>query len=1763
MKRTDSESFAFGYSLDQKLFRSLYEPFKDVVGETVLKSQKLNEDIILRNLASPGIEQIKASNNLILSAANNAMKAYNDPRAVSVIMSAATGAPRPDTIRLHASAQYLASMGIDPRNTAELRAFIGQTKGFETSGILSVLGIKKATYDEFDKQQEGLARTLSENPNFDHKNLTKNLIYNVYEKDEKTFVGLKSIVRSLKSDLATETGVRNVSGYYSSSIDNTLPILNINPIRAGLRNITKFATEELRIPILNINPAQMLGVKDFYAQSEAGEMLLSMSRASHPFVPKTAQAADMYTWHSTGGFLGTKGKLFAHKSTVDPNNPRRIKFETTGFDGFYRPLNMAVSSMFSRTAELAAGEKRAYSEGSDGLVAKAKRFLSFDEEQPNSLLRFIGRLKNRQADVNNPALLHKLMQVEMDEPFTIGGFGKKRNLKLTKGADDFAFDEGVIKKDPNIHVGRSGQIEFPTFQVVDVDTNEIVASHAELMEAFTRMAKKTLSYGVNKRIGKQFLLNDRIDLIDDQLLGQAQDVFGVNLSKEDLANRLLNPRSASDRDDILKLFKDDLALIKESHGKKDAIRAAEAAEIGENPALSQIYQPIAKAHSRIRRLGDIQDISQQSPMYEASSSIVTRADEISSEVVRYLIQRKALMQPRRDLGIKVVKDVAEIVDDLFERGVITAAQRSEAQAATLSTIYNISAFSTYRYSTPSSNLKNITDMSARFDFARNYLSQMGKDVSSSLVSPFTEGSSAIASGGVISTFVPGGKALKSFISKNLNMGGYVPDTSVSSLSGYSVGSQFTFMPTVATAIKANPKAALMSAAGIHTYDNAEGFSLGSVPISHTFQRLNRYFGSVGAGLKEDDFYGPLDLYFRGMNAKRILPAVAIGSTALAADRTIGGYTQPKDERGERVYSPLFLGAATRGAAEIHSAVAGLAPGGLTYRQKRDQLLYGEVPIRKGRFWPLGNTPFQGSKIEYYRPSYYRRMQGAPTHTSESFGSPIERLLYYNDFSPLRPLDPYRFERKHYEDRPYPITGEYFSGPFGAAVPILNATVGRVLKPQRAMHPIETSFGLSEYQRVGQSGAYLPPTGLSRPTSLNFGTPVNNINLSAAPAYYNPPRPLKHISASLNPNQFASNPIGNTAANAAISYFNQSNSSQAGSLNSARNATRANLSYYNQSLSSGSAVTPGGPGQISTSVMPGVPVGANIPPIDIVPIGLPSRTTDRDVIGGEIGYRFQETAGIYGFTAGNIRESLGFGRFDFEPTPAVLQSASKAYGSTRSFWDLNLGGLGDIPLQAEGPLGNIEFSEIVRRFIPKERNNIDYINPIKNRMGKQYSFLPGRDNFIDFTTGDPFVKVKEGEMRLPGVGYERFNKLYPDRTGRYGAVNQLDILADVAPYSKQFRTLNASIDKMGLSEEERAKVGQIRAQLNAIENSRTNFDSYYDDSLLGRAVNPIKTIRHINNPIINKFFGETSPTEEYERRNIYGATFPEWQRPAESFIKPIYYKSTNRNPILAAGIGAVAFSLFGRGPRGAQIFGTLGAVTVGGFSLFQRSKDKRFIPQERQKQFALEEYIDILSYVKNRTAASRAEKIGDFKSANQFMNLSKRTMYGADLNSKSIDQLAMSIPKRKRDYFKAMIKAPPSQRGRILSTAPRLERRIYEATWGMPVERRPDLNEYFTRHELPGPNWEGWHPNTNMDHVKIKTGQAMGLEMSQMGFYPQQIKEAQLTNPGYPEFNRSSGPPQRVRAKLQRLMFDMGISGDITEVANSSNPGEINVMAGVN
>jgi hypothetical protein len=277
------------------------------------------------------------------------------------------------------------------------------------------------------------------------------------------------------------------------------------------------------------------------------------------------------------------------------------------------------------------------------------------------------------------------------------------------------------------------------------------------------------------------------------------------------------------------------------------------------------------------------------------------------------------------------------------------------------------------------------------------------------------------------------------------------------------------------------------------------------------------------------------------------------------------------------------------------------------------------------------------------------------------------------------------------------------------------------------------------------------------------------------------------------------------------------------------------------------------------------------------------------------------------------------------------------------------------------------------------------------------------------------------------------------------------------------------------------------------------------------------------------------------------------------------KSTQENPISAAATLGFVGSMFGATP-GAKLFGTTaGIMAGGGSSIFGNAYElitgDRFIPQERKKELALEEYTDILSYVKNTRLANMSKQSGDMASANQFRMAAKRTMYGADLYGSDVETLSLAVPKRKREHFKAMISAPVSEREKILSTSGRLERRLYEAAWGMKVEKRPELEDYFARHELPDASWEGWHPNTNIDAVKIKMGQSMGLEMSQMGYYPQQIKEANLVNPSYPNFNYNNDR-QDVVYKLRSLMSGMGLSGSVNVSSNPFGSNNFNVSAGV-
>ena len=1565
--------------------------------------------------------------------------------------------------------QKIGKVGLNAEDYGQLRSFLVREKQI-SSGVLSsgfnILGLRPVTLDE----------------------ATERGIFDNLDPEAKNIVSQISTAMAKADPTVSGAGTSVVRDVYLTKSGN---IIDFSGVKQSIRNVGNFLANDLKIPVLGFNPAQMFAKESFNEMSGRAPFQIVQGRISQPFLQGSDPGADFYLFYSGGK---SKGKVLAFNREDITG-----KYQSKEVEGFYRPLARNSSQMLTRVARTAASEKGApdlnqlnFEEGKfrSRTFAAMARFgvtpqhelkfrqaLDINYDQPNSIFGFISRFMGRQTDPNNPRFFARILS------------GQEVKTK-----------KGIAKL--NIQQADDGSVS--SINVINTQTGDEMISQGDLLSSFEQFRRQTLGYAYGKRVIKS---------LEDAGIG----TFGkTRLSEIDNVQDL-----ASFARNVLSRLDSDAAALRSA-----GIETATLQQMG----------------SRINKVLEESQLVSASQIRATSPNILTRQDVLENEVFRYLVQRQELLGIASNptaKGATFIK-INEVLSQMSKE--IPAGQLAEARAAAFGTLLNLNSFRANRsflneLQVQKAALKNAAeDLMAAPDIAQ----------------PFINGSisrvNEVARTGLLKQLLYPKTSTAPF---------RISDLAADPLgSATGPGADVLLVPTFGTVFAKNPMGALGSVLGINTYNNIAGYSSMSAAVSHGVERLNKYFGTVGMQLDVNQYNSPLELFAYGMVGKRVLPAYAAGIGFMTVDRTVGGYVNEKDERGERVYSPFLVSSAAKAVGNMHALGAGLIPGGMSYEEKKEQLFEGEVPIRQGRFWPLGNTPFMGGKIMYYRPSIYRKIETGAMFTSDSFGTPIERALYYTDISPLRPFDPYRFERKHYQDRPYPVTGEYFTGPFGPLNPVLNATVGKVLKPQIMMHEQAVSQGLSAYAPAGQSGAYDASAYLNQSYGSQQQPGAGQMAFIASGRQ-----------GTIRQATMASTGISSGFATPMQVQSNQQLASASAPLNTAKMSTMQNIGTMNS---------------MYTQMAYGAPKVSGIMPPRIVGAGVPLSAGSSQMQGQEFMYRSQEALGIYGFAGGALRESFGYGQSDFQPQRSVLQSASKAYGTSRQFWDHNLGGLGDVPLLGGRQFGSIEFSEITRRFIPKERTNIDYINPIQNLMGQQYPFLPGPEYYIDFTRGDPFTKVQEGELRLPGVAYERLNRLNSDETGRYGVIDQYKILGDVAPYSTQYRALDRKINSLVEDPAEKIKVQEIRERVASIQQKETFSEYRYAGMTAEEAgTNPLahnigrvtEYLAHRDTFINRKLINKQTAVEDWERSNVYGATFPEWQRPYESFIEPMINKAADRNPIAASATLATAGLFFGRTAPGKLVASTVGAVTGLGVSTGANIQEaitgERFIPLERKKELALEEYSDILSYVKNTRLANMAEMAGDAGAAFQFKSAAKRTMYGAPIYEMGtgrygtdVESLSLAIPKRKREHFKAMINAPENERGRILSTAGRLERRIYQAAWGMPVEERPNLEEYFSDRELPSQDWEGWHANSNMDAVKIKIGQHMGLEMSQMGYYPQQIREANLVNPSYPNFNFASNSNSDVAYRLRSLMSGMGISGSIIPVANPFGSQNIDINAGV-
>lgn len=504
---------------------------------------------------------------------------------------------------------------------------------------------------------------------------------------------------------------------------------------------------------------------------------------------------------------------------------------------------------------------------------------------------------------------------------------------------------------------------------------------------------------------------------------------------------------------------------------------------------------------------------------------------------------------------------------------------------------------------------------------------------------------------------------------------------------------------------------------------------------------------------------------------------------------------------------------------------------------------GYEPVRKGAWWIFGSVnEARGGEIQYWQPSFVRRIESDYEDIS-LYGDNREKWAHSWLPTPTHPLstfrallNPYWLEDLHEDDRPYAVSGSLFADgtPWGA---VLNPTVGQLIKPRKELHPYRLHNGVDVKNLLREMNEYIRVK--ARDFSENNLISVNGDNLSASDfTAWNAP----DQDTSIDTYQFGLDGYGgggyypNLSAaqyrhgvycrytQPLIDYsdgFNKMDERNVkylvdndGLFSSAVDAVKNNFGIGKDALNHLPSEIESRDGDIiadkdgkfgvfrisdndyeaiqdakdmlrnmNEAIKHKPPKIAKLNTFDkseemISPETLkhyqPSRGMDllnhpdeiAEMINVGNSYDYIHNAaisarlitGIYGYMLGEAT-GIGVDNQKMIPTSQNMTSFS------RSFWDSNIGDAGG------------DVMEIARRFIPDFRRG-NRISPLLNEMP---DWLPDRFKF-----GDPMAILPKGEMRLPGAGYESLNKLHPDIFGDYGTFDRYKILADIAPFSPEYK-----------------------------------------------------------------------------------------------------------------------------------------------------------------------------------------------------------------------------------------------------------------------------------------------------------------------------------------------------------------------------------------
>ena len=459
----------------------------------------------------------------------------------------------------------------------------------------------------------------------------------------------------------------------------------------------------------------------------------------------------------------------------------------------------------------------------------------------------------------------------------------------------------------------------------------------------------------------------------------------------------------------------------------------------------------------------------------------------------------------------------------------------------------------------------------------------------------------------------------------------------------------------------------------------------------------------------------------------------------------------------------------------------------------------DVAQKANRWWMFGGTAWEGSHTQYFTKHAVARINADGTdkvrYGDDDTKKKLNPLLH-----PLAYIkDPYRYEKMHAEDSPYPVWGMDVS--YGSIYgKLFERTVGQVIKPDIVNPAI---YDLSE--------------GMQESKSLKMGIAKG------------------------------------------IGKFFLGERSQGFQVPTEVNPQDASL------IQSGDMAAPESAG--------------------LNPIQESSALT------------YQSATDLVGLKGWALSMPLSKIGIDAQNTPLQLARSGEGTSSARDLVDQNMGDL-------------FGFGEFQRKILGTSSASLpERFNPLNNNSAY---WLPHSDTqyYINFGKGNPYDHIKNGEERLPGVGFAALN---PEVDGvqpeDYSLVYRYKVLSDVAKGSREHirarQQVLAAYTDGDLSKREVEIVKQTMEEEVARDNRKTFYEPSNEKDRFG--FGPIGYIQssiwdfvskhgelptEMLTPVrpMAKFMHNRTAIEDYVQTQLGGSDAAIWTNPYSHFIKPAMNKT---------------------------------------------------------------------------------------------------------------------------------------------------------------------------------------------------------------------------------------------------------------------------------